>query len=142
MSFTKRDRQKLNTCHGDLIRLFEAVERKIAIGILEGRRTVDRQLHLFQKGRIYDIEKNEWVIIDKKRVVTNCDGLKIKSAHNYDPSNGIDTFPIPLDWTNISAFNNMCDIIKSTADELHIEIKQGRDWGDYPHTELIGVDNA
>jgi len=52
-------------------------------------RSPEEQFELFKQGRILDISRH-WVVQDKDKVVTNCDGTIEKSAHNYNPARAID----------------------------------------------------
>lgn len=52
-------------------------------------RPPSEQLDLFKKGRIQGAD-GKWYIQDKGKIVTNCDGYEVLSAHNYRPSRAVD----------------------------------------------------
>jgi hypothetical protein len=51
-------------------------------------RTPSEQFAIFQKGRAF--ENGNWVVVDKRKKVTNLDGYKKKSRHNYLPATAVD----------------------------------------------------
>jgi peptidoglycan L-alanyl-D-glutamate endopeptidase CwlK len=67
-----------------------------------------------------------------------------KSAHNSHPSMAIDVVPLPLDWNNIDAFEEMVQCFEDAWYELDEDLTKG--WAlrcgadfsfhDYPHFEL------
>lgn len=61
-----------------------------------------------------------------------------QSPHNFSPSLAVDVAPYPIDWDNLSAFNDMGNKILELAKELGIEVELGRDFQfkDYPHCQL------
>lgn len=52
------------------------------------QRPITEQFELFKKGR--EVKDGKWVVVDHTQVVTNVDGIKLLSAHNYKPSRAID----------------------------------------------------
>lgn len=70
------------------------------------------------------------------------------SAHNWMPSVAADIYPLPINFSNLSAFTHLqITIIKPLAAKLQIPIRQGIDfnrngiltddkWDDLPHIEL------
>lgn len=61
------------------------------------------------------------------------------SKHNKKPSLAMDVVPWPLDWNNMSRFQEMCKRTERIAKELGIKIRLGRDFKglvDMPHIEL------
>lgn len=106
--YSKRSLDKLNTCHKDLIKLFETVIECYDCSILEGHRSNEKQEQLFHEGR------------SKVRAG--------KSKHNSLPSQGIDVAPYPIDWNNTKRFYHFAGYVKGIADSLNIRIRWGGDW--------------
>lgn len=52
-------------------------------------RPPEEQFELFQKGRKFDINGKVYQI-DRTKIVTNVDGTKVMSAHNYYPARAFD----------------------------------------------------
>ena len=140
--FSKNSLQKLNTCHPELQRLFKAAlpDCPIDFGVSHGHRSPEEQFELYKKGRVQQGDK--WVIVDKAKVVTNCDGYIVKSNHNEDPSNAVDIFAYV---SGKASYKKEHMLIISThilqkAIELGIKVKAGatfRSFFDGPHYELI-----
>jgi peptidoglycan LD-endopeptidase CwlK len=89
-SFGNESQANLATCHQDLqIVMKESIRLSpIDFGIVYGHRPPERQLEMFRQGRT--LVDGIWVVVDKKKVVTNCDGYKDLSKHNYLPSKACD----------------------------------------------------
>jgi len=85
-----RSKEVYETLHSDLRKIIDYALKLSPIDfiLIEGHRPVDEQFALYKKGR--EFIDNEWVITDKRKVVTYIDGKKIKSKHNYDPSRAFD----------------------------------------------------
>ena len=61
---------------------------RVDFSLVDGHRPPSKQFEYFKKGR-----KNiggQWLVTNKKWVITNIDGYKIKGKHNYDPSRAVD----------------------------------------------------
>ena len=74
-------------------------------------------------------------------IVTNMDGVKKKSKHNYSPSLAIDIAPWPIDWKDIERFKELAEVVKKAADTVGVAIQWGGDWKtfkDWPHWEIKG----
>lgn len=116
---------KLKTCHPDIIRLAEAVDKDFPIQCICGERNEIEQNKAFNSG------------YSKKKYP--------QSKHNQRPSLAGDFVPDPdrnpatLDWDDIKSFELMCLMFEQKADELDIKIRLGRDFSfrDFPHIELI-----
>lgn len=128
-SFGTASRQRLDTCHRDLIGICELVIESYDFTVLEGHRSDERQEDLFRAGK------------SKLRAG--------QSKHNSDPSLAVDIAPWPIDWADVRRFYFLQGMIKQAAAELGIEIRQGCDWDgdgsfsdqsfhDLPHFELVG----
>ena len=130
-SFSKRSRDRLDSCHPDLARLFLAVIEHHDCTILEGARDVERQKELFRQGK------------------SKLDGVTAMSKHQPVAgfSMAADVAPYPIDWNNRERFVYFAGIVKGHAEEMGISIRWGGDWDgdndlrdqsfmDLPHFEL------
>lgn len=119
MPLSKTSRQKLNTCHSDLIKLIEAVAETEKCAVICGFR-----------GR-YEQEKAYMAGKSKAKFG--------QSKHNLKPSQAVDVVPVPLNWEDIPAFEKLGEKIMAKADEMGIKVKWGKYFKglvDYPHFEL------
>ena len=119
MPLSKTSRQKLNTCHSDLIKLIEAVAAEEKCAVICGFR-----------GR-YEQEKAYYEGKSKAKFG--------QSKHNLKPSQAVDVVPVPLNWEDIPAFEKLGEKIMAKADEMGIKVKWGKYFKglvDYPHFEL------
>ena len=120
MPLSKTSKQKLNTCHSDLIKLIEAVAETEKCAVICGFRGRHEQEKAYMAGK----SKAKWG----------------QSKHNFKPSQAVDVVPLPLNWEDIEAFEKLGEKIMAKAEELGIKIKWGRDFTglkDYPHFELV-----
>ena len=113
--FSPKSQQKLNTCHPNIIFLFEHVVKEYDCSILEGARSDKRQNELFKSGA------------SKKKAG--------QSKHNHLPSLAVDVspYPIPKNWgadnfKELARFYHFAGYVKATAEKLGIEIRWGGDW--------------
>lgn len=121
----KKSRDKLATCHPNLIRLAIAVNNVYPIQCICGYRNDTDQEKAFKEGR--------------SKLPPG------KSKHNKKPSLAADFVPDPdtnpatIDWNDIEEFEKMCLVFEQKADEMGIKIRLGRDFRfkDFPHVELI-----
>ena len=120
MPLSKTSRQKLQTCHSDLIKLIEAVAETEKCAVICGFRGRHEQEKAYMAGK----SKAKWG----------------QSKHNLKPSHAVDVVPVPLNWEDIPAFEKLGEKIMAKAKELGINIRWGRDFTnlkDYPHFELM-----
>lgn len=123
MGLSKTSRQKLQTCHSDLIRLIEAVAAEEKCAVICGFRGRHEQEQAYREGK------------SKAKFG--------QSKHNLKPSMACDIVPLPLDWNDIPAFEKLGEKIMAKAKELGISIRWGRDFTnlkDYPHFELVEME--
>lgn len=145
-AFGKGSKERLLTCHEDLIRVAEKALSlsHIDFSITEGERTLERQKELFDKGR------------------SKIDGINKKGKHNHSPSLAFD-FMVYVPGRKDLAFDKehltyIAGIIMAVGAEMFAtqKIKHELRWGgnfdrdgiilldqvlwDRPHIELIGVD--
>lgn len=110
-----------------------AVNCPVGYVITEGVRTARRQQELYALGRT-----------KPGKIVTNVDGIKIKSNHQpKDDGFGyaVDLYPCingRVEVNDVESLKKIGEYIKKVADELGIKIEWGGDWKmrDYPHFEL------
>lgn len=91
--------------------------------ITYGLRSADEQYALYQKGR--DFVNGKWVIVDSRKVVTNCDGLTKKSIHQS--ALAIDFAPLVGGRANFSP--EYCALIATCFFEAASNMGIGLDWG-------------
>ena len=125
--FGNRSKKRLDTCHPDLIRLFEKVVEGFDNSILCGHRNE------FDQNKAFDEKRSK---------------LKFpKGKHNTIPSLAIDVAPYPIDWNDIKRFYFFGGYVKGVAKSMGIKIRWGGDWdsdtlvrdqsfNDLPHFEL------
>ena len=131
-TYGNSSQQKLNSCHPDLIIIFQEVVRIFDNAIVYGERTPGEQFELYKQGR--SLIGGRWVIADKKKVVTYKDGTISKSNHNYSPSKAVDAVPYPINWKNTDRMYYFAGMVIATAIRLKDEgkvthnIRWGGDW--------------
>lgn len=131
MKFSAKSQGRLDTCHADLVRLFEAV---IGAGhdctVIEGHRNRETQDEYFRTGK----SKKKWP-----------DG-----KHNKIPSQAVDVMPYPIDWSDRKRLEAFALVVFATAAKLGIAVRWGGDWNqngksdderffDGPHWELVDI---
>lgn len=120
-----RSRVRLASCHPDLRRVVQYAEAWMPFDftVLEGQRTRARQQRLFAQGRAF--EHGQWVVADPDRVVTQCDGVAIRSKHQGEPSQAIKLAPWPLDLADRDRFHVMAGVVLAAAAYLRIRMRWG-----------------
>lgn len=69
------------------------------VRITDGLRTAEYQFGLFKRGRKQDAATGEWVIVDRRQVVTFRDGYEKRSNHQDQDGDGLaDAFDFVLTW--------------------------------------------
>ncbi len=127
----------LSHCDDRIITLMNKVITRYDFTIISGHRTPAEQLALFEKGREW--RDGHLITVDRKKVVTECDGTLRKSMHNELPSMAIDIAPYPIDWNDLNRFIELSKIVKEEAEKLGIKITWGGDFKtlkDYPHYQI------
>ena len=107
-SFGKRSAKRLNSCHVDLIRLFERVVEEYDCTIMTGHRGRKPQNAAFDAGN------------SKLRFP---DG-----KHNALPSMAVDAAPYPVNWDNMKRFYHFAGYVLGIAKEMGLIIRWGGDW--------------
>jgi len=121
-NYSGSSQRKLDTTHQDLQTVFREVIRIFDNTIVYGNRSHTLQFDLFKQGRVQD-NTGKWVIVDKSKVVTYCDGATNKSDHNYYPSKAVDAVPYPIDWDDTERMYYFAGHVKAIA---HVLKSQGR----------------
>lgn len=123
--FSKISKERLATCHPDLQTVCNELIKQYDFSVLEGRRGQCEQDEAYRKGK-----------------------SQVKypySAHNKIPSLAVDIAPYPIDWDNISRFNEMIIRFDTIANMLRAEgvisseFVYGGHWKslkDWPHIEI------
>lgn len=143
--FGRRSRRNLNTAEYDLQRLFDEVVKYFDCTVIYGHRLPEEQFELFKQGR--ELRHGKWVVTERHKVVTNCDGFKKLSEHNALPSKAVDVLPYPIDFTDTKRMYMFVGFVRGKADTMGIDIRCGADWDgdtqvrdqnfhDLPHFEL------
>ena len=132
--YSKNSKRHLRTCHPDLRTVMGCAIQfsKVDFGISEGHRSVARQQELFNSLA----ETGVWL--------TNCDGIKKRSKHNYKPSLACDVFAYVDGRANYEEANmlEIARCVKFCAAQLGIGIEWGGDWTtrvDMPHFNLLNI---
>lgn len=76
---TDRDKLRLTGVHPDLISKVSTILDSLPMFVVEGVRSDSYQHSLWMKGRNGDLGK----------IVTNCDGIKVRSHHQIHPDDGL-----------------------------------------------------
>lgn len=112
--FSDQSRQRLNSCHEDLITLFNEVVQTFDCTILCGHRGEKEQNEHYEAGR-----------------------SKVKyphSKHNLNPSMAVDVAPYPIDWADTNTFYLFGGYVLGIAQQLHQvgamqhRLRWGGDW--------------
>ena len=125
-SFSKKSKENLLTADKQLQILFNEVIKYIDCTVLYGNRSKKEQFSLYKQGR--ELINGKWVKTKKVPTVTNCDGIKKLSNHNYLPSRAVDVVPYPINWKDIEKFYYFAGIVKGIAFVKGINIRWGGDW--------------
>lgn len=125
--FSKKSKERLETCHEDLQKVFNEVIKHVDFSVLEGHRGEERQNKLFEEG---------------KTKVVYPDG-----RHNNNPSNAVDVTPYPVDWDDRERQTLFAGFVIGVAKMMGISLRWGGDWDqdfevqdnkfdDFPHFEI------
>lgn len=124
--FSKRSKERLITCHTDLITLMSSVIDDFDFAVICGHRNEKDQNAAYNAG--------------------NSKLTYPKSKHNSFPSLAVDIAPVKynengsvwIDWNDLDSFERLYSVVKSHADKLNIAFTWGGFWKmkDRPHYEL------
>ncbi len=118
--WSKKSAERLNTCDGDLIRLFNEVVLYYDCSILDGYRDEARQNQYFKERT----SKLEWP----------------NSKHNKYPSRALDSIFYPYNqdsWEDREKFKEFRGFVYGVASQMHIRLNKTIEW-DLGHFELRG----
>ena len=107
-AFSKTSRERLETCHPDLVRLFERVIQTWDCTILCGHRGREEQERLFRENKT----KARWG----------------QSLHNSLPSHAVDVWPYPIAWLDGDRARVFAGYVLGVAQEMGIPLRWGGDW--------------
>jgi peptidoglycan L-alanyl-D-glutamate endopeptidase CwlK len=123
--YGERSKKNLSTCHKDLQIVFNEVIKYYDCSVISGHRPPSEQNELYKQGRT-----------KPGAIVTQLDGYRKKSKHNYKPSLGVDVVPYPIEWDNIDRMKvfigyvlGISAILKSQG-KIKNKIVSGIDWDD------------
>lgn len=146
--FGRTSSKRLATCHEDLQDILNEAIQYVDFSIVQGHRSVEKQLEYFKRGR--EIIGDNWIVVDRDAVITNIDGVTKKGKHNHSPSLAVDIVPYykgKHDWKDRQRYRNIVYFIKGIAFQMGFELRLGCDWDsdfenrdhsfkDLPHMEL------
>ena len=136
LAFGTRSEANLHSCDDRLQRVLRrALSYGVDFSVIEGHRTLERQLSLYHQGK------------------SQIDGVNRKGEHNYWPSRAVDVLPYPGEingvnvWNDKQRFSVLAGLIMAAAKEEGVAIRWGGDWdgdgnnadsnfNDLPHFEL------
>ncbi|MFY0654993.1 MAG: M15 family metallopeptidase [Cyclobacteriaceae bacterium] len=92
MIFGNKSFSNIQTCERDIQTILNQVIKitRVDFGVSHGTRSPEVQFELYKQGR--KETSTGWIIEDKSKVVTYCDGYEKKSKHNYEPSKAFDIY--------------------------------------------------
>ena len=135
-TFSPTSQARLNTCHPDIIKVFNAVVAVTDCTVIEGERTIETQREYFRTG--------------KSKLDPDNPDLLAKAMHCKSPSLAIDVMPYPIDWQDKERIACYAGFVLGTANQLGIKLRWGGNWDrdltvlnatagffDGPHYELI-----
>lgn len=126
--FGVTSQKRLSQCHYLLQELMNSVVAEYDITVLCGFRDKVEQERAYAEGK----SKARWG----------------QSKHNFMPSMAVDIAPYPIDWNDISRFEEMGKVVFKHWEQMPIEKRGGWElrWGknfkgltDFPHFEIRQV---
>lgn len=130
--FSERSLKNLQTVHQDLQKIMHYAIQTIDFAVIYGYRTEEQQFNLFKRGR--KLINDEWVIVDKKRIVTYKDGKIEKSKHQLRLA--VDIVPYfpeypHIRWSDHKAFHYLAGHVLGIAHMLrrYGDIDNDIEWG-------------
>ena len=125
--FSKKSKERLLTCHTDIIRVFNEVIKYVDFSVSEGHRGQELQDKYYEEGK-------------SKAKYPN-------GKHNGIPSRAIDVIPYPVDWKDRERQTLFAGFVLGIAKSMGINLRWGGDWDqdwqvqdnkfdDFPHFEI------
>lgn len=89
--FSKSSMEKYETLHSDLRSILDEVIKTCTVdfSLTEGYRSSEVQFDYYRRGRELRPD-GSWVVVDRKKVITNIDGHNVLGKHNHNPSLAVD----------------------------------------------------
>jgi len=110
--FGRRSKERLKGVHPDLVNVLNDVIKYYDITILEGLRSQDRQIDLYNDGK------------------SKLDGVYKKSKHQLGKA--VDISPYPVDFQDTKGYMYLAGLMIATAKKLGVKLRWGGDWnGDH-----------
>jgi len=112
--FSQNSQDRLDTCHTDLIVLFEEVVKDFDCSVICGYRTEQEQMSAYIEGNT----QTRWP----------------DSRHNVGPSMAVDVAPYPIDWNDRERFTLFAGFVLGLASALKAQgrifhsVRWGGDW--------------
>jgi peptidoglycan LD-endopeptidase CwlK len=108
--FGKKSKERLEGVHPDIVRVLNSVIKYYDITILEGVRSMERQIELYNSG------------------ASKLDGVIRKS--NHQTGKAVDISPWPVKFDDTKSFYYLAGLIKAESKKLGIRIRFGGDWNE------------
>lgn len=109
--FSKKSQAKLDTCHPDLVKVFEEVIKHVDCTILEGIRSLETQKEYVRKGSSKTMNSKH-----------------LKQDDGY--SHAVDVSPWPIDWKDRDRFIMFAGFVRGIGKSMGIDVTSGIDWDD------------
>ena len=118
--FSQRSKDRLNTCHSDLVRVFTEVVKYYDCTVIEGQRSPERQAELVRQGK----------------------SKTLKSKHLVTPlSFAVDVVPYPIEWNRRGQqrMRHFAGFVFGVASQLGVNLRWGGDWSNDVWTKRDGL---
>ena len=106
--YSKRSKEKLNTCDQKIQDIFNEIIKHVDCTILTGHRGEEEQNEMFRMG--------------KSQVKYP------KGKHNSDPSRAVDVAPYPIDWKDRERATLFAGYVIGIARMQGVTLRWGGDW--------------
>lgn len=119
-----------------ILKMFEALQDGFTLQLTCTHRLPEEQRDLFKKGRTFDTKGNV-LKIDCSLIVTNCDGFKVLSPHNYYPAKAIDVCVVSKTTGKVFWTPDLYFPLIKICEKLNL--MSGGNWKsikDWPHIEI------
>lgn len=106
--FSDTSRQKLATCHEDLVSVCEWAIECYDFAVIEGHRGKEKQNRMVEEGKSH----LAWP----------------ESEHNSEPSRAVDIAPWPIAWSQRDRFYALAGVMHAASRSLGIALRWGGAW--------------
>ena len=126
--FSQQSAENLRSCHPYLQAMAYEALKIMDYTVLCGYRPPQEQFKAFKKGRKFT--DKGWIITNRKKIITKCDGYERIGKHNVFPSLAMDIIPYtkPLDWNDTENIRVLVGIFLGLALTKNITIRSGIDF--------------